>query len=108
MGWVFIQLMHRSAGVLGLTASKLHIALLRRLLDDFFSLFKRQRMLEPIPVHRAHIIHADRRDGLHSRVDLGRADDEAPAAANPQNTDAILSTNGRVPRKSTAALKSSA
>ena len=86
---VFIQFMDRSAGVFGLTASKLYIALLGCLFDDFLSLFEGQGMLERITVDSAHIIHADCRDGFHSRVDLGRADDKAPAAANPKNTNPI-------------------
>ena len=42
---VFIQFMARSAGVLGLTASKLYIALFGCLFEDFLSLFEGQRML---------------------------------------------------------------
>src|SRR4029453_4963291 len=33
------------------------------------------------------IIHADRRDSFHSRIDLGRADDKAPTSANPKNAN---------------------
>ena len=84
---VFIQFMVRSAGMFGLTASKLDISLFDRLFDDLLSLFEGQGMLERIAVGSAHIIHADRRDGLHSRVDLGRADDKAPTSANPKNAE---------------------
>lgn len=38
---------------------------------------------------RAHVIHADRGDGLETRVDLGRADKEAAAAADADATDAL-------------------
>src|SRR4030095_16441252 len=40
----FIQFMDRSAGVFGLTASKLYIALFDRLFDDLLSLFEGQGM----------------------------------------------------------------
>ena len=75
------------ARVFGFTTAKLHIALLCCLFDDFLSLLEGQGMVERIPIGGAHIIHADCRDGLHSRVNLGRADDKAPAATNPKNTN---------------------
>src|SRR5207247_6220220 len=94
---VFIQFMDRPAGVFSFTASKLYIALFRRLFDDLLSLFEGRGMfaagrirrggLEPITADTANLIHADRRDGFHSRIDLGRADDKAPAAADPKNTN---------------------
>ncbi|MDF2477586.1 MAG: hypothetical protein K0S24_3069, partial [Sphingobacterium sp.] len=42
-----------------------------------------------ITVGSAHVVHADCRDGFHARVDLGRADDKAPAAANSDRTNPI-------------------
>src|SRR5437763_14932292 len=84
---VFIQFMDRSAGVSSFTASELYMALLRRLFDDLLSLFEGQGMLEPIAVRSAHIIHADRRDGSHSRINLRRTDDKAPAAADSMNSN---------------------
>jgi hypothetical protein len=81
--------MARSTGVFGLTASKLYIALLRGFFDEFLSLFQRRGVLEPIAADTAHVIHADGRDGSHSRVDLRGADDKTPAAANPKNTNPI-------------------
>jgi hypothetical protein len=35
----------------------------------------------------AHFVHADRCDGLHARVDLGRTDDEAAAAADAESAN---------------------
>ena len=37
----------------------------------------------------AHIVHAHGGDGFHARIYLGRADDEAAAAANPDRTNSL-------------------
>lgn len=47
-------------------------------------------MPKPVTVSRTHIVHAYRRNGLHARVNLGGADDEASAAANPKNANPVL------------------
>ena len=52
------------------------------------ALLDRLRLPERVAVGRAHVVHADRRDRLHARVDLGRADDEAAAAADADRADA--------------------
>ena len=91
MGWsLSVSSWTVPLGVLGLAARELDVALLRRLCDDLLPLFERQRLLEPVTVGGAHVVHADGRDGLHARVDLGRADDEAAAAANPDRADPLL------------------
>src|SRR3954447_11086211 len=46
-------------------------------------------MPQGVPVGRAHVVHADGGDRLHARIDLGGADDEAPAAADPDYADPI-------------------
>ena len=79
--------MARSAGVFGLAAGKLHITLLGCLFDDLLSLFESLRMLQPIAVRCAHIIHADSGDSFHARVNFGRTDNKTPAAANPKRTN---------------------
>src|SRR5437762_1799167 len=82
--------MDRSAGVFGLTARELDVTLFCRLCDDLLSLLEGQRVPERIAVDTAHVIHADRRDSSHPRVDLGRTDDKASTAADPKNTNARL------------------
>lgn len=84
-GRVLVQFMHRPAGVFGLAARELRIALLSRLCDGFLSLFEGRRMPKPVTASRTHVVHAYRRNGLHARVNLGGTDDEAPAATNPKN-----------------------
>ncbi len=86
---VLVKLMHRAARVFGLAAGELHIALFSRLRDRFLSLFEGCRMPQPITVGRTHVIHADRRNSLHARVDLGGTDDETAAAANPKNANPV-------------------
>ena len=88
-GRVFIQFMHRPTGVFGFTTRELYIALLGRRFDDFLSLLERLRVPEPVTVGSAHVVHADCRDGFYARVDLGCADDKAPAATNPDSTNPI-------------------
>src|SRR5882724_1343117 len=84
---VFIQLVDCPTGVFGLTASKLYITLFCCLFDDLLSLFQGKRMLEPVAVHCAHVVHADGRNGFHARINFRRTDYKAPTAANPKNTD---------------------
>src|SRR5215208_729748 len=84
------QLFRRSAGVFGFTTRELNIALLRCLLEDVLSLLDGDGMPEPVAVGGAHVVHADCRDGFDARIDLGRADDEATAAANPDRADPLL------------------
>lgn len=79
--------MHGAASVLGLAAHELHVALFSCRCDRLLSLFKGRRTSQPVTVGCTHVIHADRRDRLHVRVNLGGADDEA--AANPQNANPI-------------------
>ena len=83
------QLVHRAAGVLRLAARELHVALLGCLRDDLLALLDGLRMVQRVAVGRAHVVHADRRDGLHARVDLGGADDEAAAAADADHADPL-------------------
>ncbi len=86
---VLIQFMHGSACVFGLAARELRIALLCRLGDGFLPLFEGGRMPQPVTVGRTHVIHTDRRNRLHARVNFGGADDEAPAAANPKTANTV-------------------
>jgi len=51
---------------------ELHIALQRGLLEELLSLLEGHRMPEPVAVGSAHVVHADRCDGLEARIDLGR------------------------------------
>ncbi len=88
-GGILVQFMHRPAGVFGLAARKLGIALFSRLCDRFLSLFEGSRMSKPVTAGRTHVVHAYRRNGLHARVNLGGADDEAAAAANPKNANPV-------------------
>lgn len=88
-GGVLIQFMHGPACVLGLAARKLRIALLSSLCDRLLPLFEGHRMPQPVTVGCTHVIHADRRNSFHARVDLGGADDEAPAAANPKSANPL-------------------
>ena len=46
-------------------------------------------MIKAVAVGVAHIIHADRRDGLEARVDFRRADGEAAAAANADDAHVV-------------------
>ena len=85
---VRVQRVHGAAGVLGFAAGELCVALLGGFRDDRLALLDGLRMPQGIPVGRTHVVHADRRDRLHARVDLGGADDEAAAAADADRADA--------------------
>jgi hypothetical protein len=61
----------------------------RCLFDEGLSLLNRHGVLEPVTAGGAHIVHAHRRNRFDARVDLGGADDEAGAAANPDGTDLL-------------------
>ena len=52
-------------------------------------------MVQRIAVGRAHVVHADRRDSPHARVDLGRANDEAAAATAAEHAN-TLPVHGRL------------
>ena len=61
---------------------------LRRVGDDGLALRHRLRSVQRMTIDCAHVVHADRGDGLDARVDLRRADGEAAAAANAEHADA--------------------
>src|SRR3954468_399793 len=84
----FGQLMHGPARVLGPAAGEFDVTLRHGFGNSLLSLFERQRLPEPMTVDGTHVVHADGRDGFHTRVDLRRTDDEAPTAANPYGPDA--------------------
>ena len=88
--------MHRPARVFGFATRELHIALLGRIGNDLLSLIEGQGMMERIAVGSTHVVHADRRNGVHSRIDLGRTDDEAPASADPEDADPVPVDEGLV------------
>src|SRR3954452_17014070 len=46
-------------------------------------------MPQRVPIGGAHVVHADGGDRLHARIDLGGADDEAPAAAYSDRADPV-------------------
>ncbi|MNI44452.1 hypothetical protein D3C73_988280 [compost metagenome] len=86
---VGIELLHRAAGVFDLATHKFRITLLGRRRDEQLARLKGLRMLEPVAVGGAHVIHADSGDGFHARVDLGGTDDKAAAATNSQRANAL-------------------
>ncbi|MNL21399.1 hypothetical protein D3C87_1426870 [compost metagenome] len=86
---VGIELQHRATGVFDIATGKFRITLLGRRCDDLLALFEGLRVLEPVAVGGTHVIHADRGDGFHARVDLGGTDDKAAAATNPQHANAL-------------------
>lgn len=78
-----------AAGHLDLAALGLGPSGSGRLGDHPLALLDALRLVEPIAVHGAHVVHAGRGDGLDARVDLGRADDVAAAGADSQGADAL-------------------
>jgi hypothetical protein len=51
-------------------------------------------MAQAISTGSAHVAHADRRQGPDARIDLGGADDEAAACADPDGADPIRVDEG--------------
>lgn len=93
-GRVGRELVVGASGVLHLTALDLDPPLPRRRRNDLLPLLDALRLPQPVAVDRAHVVHARRRDGLQPRVDLGRADDERPAAADAHAADALAVDEG--------------
>ena len=85
---IFVEFMHRAAGVFGCPSGEFHITLFRRFRENLLPLFKSLRFPESVAAGRTHVIHADGGDGFQPRVDFGGADGKASAAANPDGPDA--------------------
>ncbi|MNH38437.1 hypothetical protein D3C79_994660 [compost metagenome] len=47
------------------------------------------RVLEAVAIGGAHVVHADRGNGFHSRINLRRTDGKAATAADAQHADAV-------------------
>src|SRR6185503_18858017 len=90
----FSELVYRAPRVFCFAAGEFHVSLLSCIRDNFLSLLDGQGVLKGIAVGRAHVVHADGCNGFHARVDLGRADGEAPAATYPENTDPAAINKG--------------
>src|SRR4051794_33115509 len=84
------KLVHGPARVLGLAARELDVTPGRGCGDGLLPLLGRHGFPEPMTIRGPHVVHADGRDGLQTRVNLGGTDNEAPAAANPDGPDAAL------------------
>lgn len=77
------------------------------LVEDGVALVLAHRVLEAVGVRPADVVHDRGAHGPDAAVDLGGAEREPAAAADPDDADPVAVQEGRVPRKSTAALKSS-
>ena len=109
MGWELCgQLVHGPAGVLGLAARELDVTLRRSLGDDLLALFERLRLLERLRLaapmsYMLTVAMAFIRGSI-----LAALMTKLPLPQMPMAPIRSRSTNGWVPRKSTAALKLSA
>ena len=83
------QHMRRTTGVEGFATLELNIALVGGLEQHLPALFQGHAVLEPVTVGRAHVVHADRGDGLEAWVDFRRADGEAATATHADDANAF-------------------
>src|SRR5689334_11114734 len=84
------QFMDSSTGVLNWAAIELHLALLDRRCNDLLTLLEGLRVVKRVTIGSAHVVHADRGNGFHSRVDLRGADNKTAAAANTDGADLLF------------------